>query len=270
MSLHRNSQGLPSLLYLAVTVAAAVGVACLGSGALDPGIVPTPVDQAREVHDAPPVDPSTEAPAIEPTGMAQTSERASLDSRDLHRFVYPSSGLCLPSDDNAMPNARLSNLLVAHEALDFYNGDVCGPVERGSPIVAMFHGTVIRADVDYDRVDADQVRELTQRASVTQVIDPYTLDIYRGRQVWIDHGDGVVTRYAHLEAVADGIEVGAEIARGQPLGTVGDSGWTESTISPGTGVRIHVEVRVGDSFLGKGLPPEEVRRLYLRLFSDAE
>ena len=31
--------------------------------------------------------------------------------------------------------------------------------------------------------------------------DPDVLDSFRGRQVWVDHGHGIVTRYAHLSAI---------------------------------------------------------------------
>lgn len=276
MSHHENHRARRWLLGLAVTLAV-VGIACLGSGGQpDRGELPSAVEPSGDVHDAPAVDPSAASRATEPTEPAPTvrpseaaspPERPSLDARDLHGFVYPSPGLCLPSDDSAMPNARLPRLLVVHEGLDFYDGDACVPIERGSPVVAMLSGEVVRANVDYEAVDAGQIEELVRRAEATRVIDPYTLDVYRGRQVWIDHGDGVVTRYAHLESIAPEMVVGADVAQGQPIGTAGDSGRAEPTDPSKTGPRIHVEVRVGDSFLGWGLPPEEVRRLYLRLFS---
>ena len=36
---------------------------------------------------------------------------------------------------------------------------------------------------------------------------------------------------------------------------------------PGAELHLHWELRVGDSFLGKGLPPAEVRRLFVEAFS---
>lgn len=276
MSHHESHGARRSLLGFAVAVAA-VGIACLGSGAQpDTGEPPTAVEPSEEVHDTRAVDQSAalrtseqspSAPTVEPSGDATTAARLSLDRGNLHDFVYPNPGLCLPADEGAMPNARLPRLVVVHEGLDFYDGDACGPVERGSPVVAMFSGEVIRADTAYQAGDPGQLRELVERTEVTRVLDPHTLDVYRGRQVWIDHGDGVVTRYAHLDSVADKLEVGMQVARGQLVGAAGDSGRAESIDPSRTGPRIHVEVRVGDSFLGWGLPPEEVRSLYLRLFS---
>lgn len=43
-----------------------------------------------------------------------------------------------------------------------------------------------------------------------------------GNYVEIDHGNGLVTRYAHLEDIL--VKYGARISKGEPLGTVGTSG----------------------------------------------
>ena len=46
-----------------------------------------------------------------------------------------------------------------------------------------------------------------------------------GRFVAIDHGDGLVTMYMHLDQVRDGLEVGQKIRAGTPIGTVGSTGF---------------------------------------------
>jgi murein DD-endopeptidase MepM/ murein hydrolase activator NlpD len=56
-----------------------------------------------------------------------------------------------------------------------------------------------------------------------------------GSYVKIDHGGGVHTLYAHLARVQ--VEVGDQIAAGEPIGTVGMTGFT-------TGPHLHLEVRV--------------------------
>jgi murein DD-endopeptidase MepM/ murein hydrolase activator NlpD len=87
--------------------------------------------------------------------------------------------------------------------------------------------------------------------------------------VWIDHGDGIVTRYAHLSSVADGIREGTRVAQGQEIATVGDSGTPESLSNPGQETHLHWEVRVAESFLGADLAADEVRALYQGLFQPA-
>jgi len=59
-----------------------------------------------------------------------------------------------------------------------------------------------------------------------------------GRTVDIDHGDGVVTRYAHLSKI--GVGLGETVRRGQYIGRVGSSGHT-------TGPHLHFEVIVNGS-----------------------
>jgi murein DD-endopeptidase MepM/ murein hydrolase activator NlpD len=61
--------------------------------------------------------------------------------------------------------------------------------------------------------------------------------------------------------------VGAQVAQGQVVAFVGESGTPESVSSPGREYHLHFEMRVGDSYLGKALPPAQVRSLYLTLFS---
>lgn len=56
-----------------------------------------------------------------------------------------------------------------------------------------------------------------------------------GRVIFIDHGGGVVTRYAHLDKIE--VKVGDAIAAGQRIGRLGSSGRT-------TGAHLHFEVRL--------------------------
>jgi murein DD-endopeptidase MepM/ murein hydrolase activator NlpD len=59
-----------------------------------------------------------------------------------------------------------------------------------------------------------------------------------GRTVEVDHGDGVVTRYAHLSSVNVG--TGEVVGRGQNVGRVGSTGHS-------TGPHLHFEVLVNDA-----------------------
>jgi murein DD-endopeptidase MepM/ murein hydrolase activator NlpD len=66
-----------------------------------------------------------------------------------------------------------------------------------------------------------------------------------GRMVIIDHGDGLQTRYAHLQRIK--VKRGDFLPAGAVLGTVGSSGRT-------TGPHLHFEVRQN----GVALPPQDV------------
>lgn len=59
-----------------------------------------------------------------------------------------------------------------------------------------------------------------------------------GLQVVIDHGQGVFTRYAHLQNISPDIAPGVQIGFGQPLGLMGESG-------NATAIHLHYEILTG-------------------------
>lgn len=70
-----------------------------------------------------------------------------------------------------------------------------------------------------------------------------------GRLVEIRHGDGMITRYAHLRGFGPGIRVGAQVSQGQVIGYVGKTGLA-------TGPHLHFEFRVN----GVARDPDEITR----------
>ena len=128
-------------------------------------------------------------------------------------------------------------------------------------MVAARDGKVIRADTGYVELTQAELNLLNQNPTT-----PEALDRFRGRQVWIDHGDGVVTRYVHLQGIAPGITAGMDVKAGQVIAYVGESGTPESVTNPGAENHLHFELRIGASFLGAGMAGPEVRRAYQTLF----
>ena len=92
--------------------------------------------------------------------------------------------------------------------------DISAP--SGTPILSMAGGEVVRADRSPSY----------------------------GNVVYVDHGKGVVTRYAHQERLD--VAVGDKVVRGQQLGTVGSTGRS-------TGPHLHLEVHVD----GKPVDPHD-------------
>jgi murein DD-endopeptidase MepM/ murein hydrolase activator NlpD len=70
-----------------------------------------------------------------------------------------------------------------------------------------------------------------------------------GRLVEIRHGDGMITRYAHLRGFGPGIRVGGRVSQGQVIGFVGKTGLA-------TGPHLHFEFRVN----GVARDPDEITR----------
>ncbi len=182
-------------------------------------------------------------------------------------FIFPLKGACLPTSDNLMPNAARSYRDGVHEGIDFYQVDNCTAIAQGTPVLAAKDGTVIRADHNYHDLTQAELDALDARIAAGHANDADVIDTFRGRQVWVDHGHGVVTRYAHLSAIPDSIRVGSKVVQGETIAAVGDSGTPESVADKTAEMHLHFELRAGDGFLGKGLPPGQVRALYTNLFT---
>jgi murein DD-endopeptidase MepM/ murein hydrolase activator NlpD len=181
--------------------------------------------------------------------------------------MFPLEGACLPTGDQLMPNASRDYRGGTHEGIDFYTVDNCTTIEVRTPVLAAKDGVVIRADRDYTPLTQAELDAANARIEAGEANAFEVVDLFRGRQVWVEHEGGIITRYAHLDGIADGVEPGATVVQGQEIAYVGDSGTPESIGSPGQEAHLHFEVRAGESFLGAGLPPEEVRTIYEQLFT---
>jgi murein DD-endopeptidase MepM/ murein hydrolase activator NlpD len=228
------------LLLLSLACALAIG-ACGGIGALEEEPTSTP-------RSAPTSTPTPDIAEI------------------FHNFIYPIAGACLPQSDNLMPNAPREYRAGVHEGVDFYGYDSCTEIEAGQPVIAAKDGVVIRADLDYHDLTQEELDAANARIAAGEANAFEVVDLFRGRQVWIDHGNGIVTRYAHLGGIEPGLQEGERVAQGQTIAAVGDSGTPESLSNPGTENHLHWELRIGESYLGEGQPAEEVRALYGGLF----
>lgn len=197
----------------------------------------------------------TPAPTPEPENSAGTG------------FQMPIAGACLPDDDYLMPNAPREYRYGTHEGVDFYTGRSCTDVPANTPVLAAKAGRVVRADHNFVEMSPEELDAILARSQAQGYTDAKGLDRFRGRQVWIDHGNGVVTRYAHLGGIPEAVQVGTMVQTGDVVGYVGDSGTPEAVTNPGVEIHLHFEIRVGDSYLGAGLPPDQVRYLYEQAFS---
>ena len=233
----------------------------------------TPAQQqrAQEQQQEPEVETVEEAtegeeaqPQADEQQQAPETDEA---SHPLRGFSIPIAGACITEFPGHLPGSpRTYRNDGVHEGLDFYEWASCIRVDYGTEILAAKAGVVIRADIDYVEITpADWQRFIDANWEGEDILDEL-----RGRQVWIDHGRGIVTRYAHLSAIAVGIVVGVEVQQGQLIGNPGESGQQEVYASPGTDIHLHFEIRVGDGWLGQGESQEEARKLYLQAFGLAD
>jgi murein DD-endopeptidase MepM/ murein hydrolase activator NlpD len=167
-------------------------------------------------------------------------------------LLLPIDGAEIPTEPDVLPNSPREYRSGWHEGIDF-------PADRGTAVLAAASGTVVRVDRDFLDWDPAALDAALETAVALGYTPDDTLDRIRGRQVWIDHGRHIVTRYAHLDSVAE-LYVGEAVTRGQVIGTVGSSGFEEG------GPHLHFEVRVGDDYLGDWLEGDELVRVITRSF----
>ena len=220
------------LLLAILSVTALVALAAIASaartGSTGAAVTPSPTPRAWEW------------PAAAPT---ETPMRA--HPQLLSGFTVPVGGLEIPTDEQYLPNSQRAYRAGYHEGIDF-------PVRLGTPVLAAKAGTILRIDASFTDWTPAEERAAFDAAVALGYTPAATLDRIRGRQVWIDHGGGIVTRYAHLSSVAP-LNVGDLVAQSQTIGAVGSSGYPEG------GPHLHFEIRVDEDFYGDGLGLDELR-----------
>jgi len=180
-------------------------------------------------------------------------------------LALPIEGTALSNLSFRLPGAPRPYRYGVHEGIDFYwaAGE---PVTATTPVLSVAAGEIVRIDVDYSPPSANEMEALLAHAAAVFHTPAETLDVLRGRQVWIDHGEGLVTRYCHLSAVAEDLMLGDHVGRGQVVGYVGNSGTPASYYGQGLEMHLHLEIRIGEGYLGQYLRSPEVKRWLDRAF----
>jgi murein DD-endopeptidase MepM/ murein hydrolase activator NlpD len=205
---------------------------------------------------ASPEEATTAEPAVSLASLPPHDPRV-LDL--LPSLALPIEGTALSNLSFRLPGAPRPYRYGVHEGIDFYwaAGE---PVTATTPVLSVAAGEIVRIDVDYSPPSADEMEALLAHAAAVFHTPAETLDILRGRQVWIDHGEGLVTRYCHLSAVAEDLMVGDLVDQGQMVGYVGNSGTPASYYGQGLEMHLHLEIRIGEGYLGQYLRSSEVKR----------
>lgn len=184
-------------------------------------------------------------------------------------FTVPLKGMYLPDRPSAYPGARRAYRYGVHEGLDMYNNDVGIAVTVGTPVYAVADAVVARADLGYVAQTITQTQALLDDASKRHFTPPETLDKLGGRQVWLDHGTGMMTRYLHLSKIAPGVRKDQPVKAGDLIGYVGLSGTLDELEGRDNLAHLHFEIWTGPDWrypVGKWLTVEDTRRAYERIF----
>jgi murein DD-endopeptidase MepM/ murein hydrolase activator NlpD len=188
----------------------------------------------------------------------------------LKRMYLPIRNAYLPSDDNCYPNALRSYRGGRHAGLDLYTHHADNsydplPVTRTTPVLAADDGVVIRADHDYAPTDIGE----WNRRSAYYRSHPSTFmrRSFGGREVWIDHRNGVITTYNHLSRIERSVKKGSRVSRGETIGLAGNSGLAGEAEGRDYGIHLHFEIWVDGTYLGYGMSPADVKKYFKWIFS---
>jgi murein DD-endopeptidase MepM/ murein hydrolase activator NlpD len=184
----------------------------------------------------------------------------------LPRVSFPIAGGHLPDIDRSLPGAPRPYRFGIHEGIDLYSSTIGVAVVKGTEVHAIADGVVLRADTDYKETSSAQMDEFLSETVKQRMTPPAIQDRLGGRQVWLDHGNGLGSRYLHLSRIAAGLQTGMSVKAGDVIGYAGNSGTPEAAAGSNDDVHLHFEIRLGNGRLGQWIAPIETRRALMQLF----
>lgn len=204
-----------------------------------------------------------------PINQFDTKQRKCMKRSTLACFSglqMPIKGARLPRHPGVWPGARRLYRYGVHQGMDFFRD--CGSmIAMGTPACAVDNGCIIRADLDFQDMDAKKYAQVIGNCSQSHQTSDHNEDLLRGCQVWIDHGNNFVTRYAHLDKVDPSLKVGQIVHRGDIIGYVGVSGTGQNLPGRTKYPHLHFEIQYMGNYLGYGLTPAETIGVYEDIFS---
>lgn len=201
--------------------------------------------------------------SADPSNKSHHTRR--IDSR-LDGMAVPIQGGRLPHHPGVFPGARRQYRFGVHKGLDFFN-DQCGvKIITGTPVLAADGGKVIRVDKNFTDMNATTFARVMSQCYQEHRTSEKNEDLFRGCQVWIDHGNGLVTRYAHLSKINTKLAPNSFVKRGDVIGFVGYSGTGQNLPGRAKFPHLHFEIWLDGKYLGWGLTPSETVGVYEDIF----
>jgi hypothetical protein len=189
-----------------------------------------------------------------------------IDSR-LDGMTLPIAGVRLPRHPGVYPGARRLYRYGVHAGMDLFNDPGCrAKVVMGTPVRAADSGEIIRADVNFTDMGSFQFSKIMSQCLREHRTSEQNEDLFRGCQVWINHGKGLVTRYAHLSKINRSVKEGLYVSGADVIGYVGVSGTGQHLAGRTKFPHLHFEIWLDGKYLGWGLNPAETIGVYEDVF----
>ncbi|WP_209123698.1 M23 family metallopeptidase [Alkalihalobacillus sp. BA299] len=179
----------------------------------------------------------------------------------------PIKGAQVSTIPSHLPGAKRPYRNGYHEGVDWYDFASGGDINIETPIYGMAKGIVVRADHNYKEYPSPEVRnkDLKFTSSLGETPE-YIFDKLRGRQVWIQYPNGVMSRFAHLSAIPEEIQVGQEIDENTIIGYVGNSGTSGAVNQDLTELHLHQDLLIYGELFWKPLKQDEVLTVLKNIF----
>lgn len=176
----------------------------------------------------------------------------------LGQFILPMKKVHLPFNFGALPGTRRPYRYGVHEGIDFFVDSACqSKVEIGTEVRACASGKVVRADTNFKEMSRGKFLQVLAQCRKEHATSSTNEDLFRGQQVWIDHGGGCMTRYAHLSKISDRITKGCTVKKGDLIAYVGVSGTQGAYPGQSRHPHLHFEIWLDGKYLGWGMTPQE-------------
>ncbi|MBA3993785.1 MAG: hypothetical protein C0469_09685 [Cyanobacteria bacterium DS2.3.42] len=175
----------------------------------------------------------------------------------------------LPAHLGVFPGARRLYRYGIHAGVDFFNGGG-NKVVMGTPAIAADSGKIIRIDDNFKDMDAPTFNRVMSQCAREHNTSDHNEDLFRGCQVWIDHGNRMVTRYAHLDRINAKLKKNAFVNRGDLVGYIGVSGTGQNLPGRAKYPHLHFEIWLDGHYVGYGLTPGETLGVYEDIFGTAQ
>ncbi|MFN3432005.1 MAG: M23 family metallopeptidase, partial [Candidatus Sericytochromatia bacterium] len=219
-------------------------------------LLPTAAEERQAVAPLPTPRPPTARPrpaALAPPRKEGLFVYVSPTDPRLGRLALPIDGLDGPPRSRELyPGAARTYRNGWHEGLDFYpEGRWNAVIRWGTPVRAVADG---RLDMQTSFTFSEMLQEEHAHVLAASHNVGFTpMDVLlklRGRSVWLNHGKGFKTVYAHLSALGPGLEPGAWVKQGQIIGYVGNSGTTNGVQGTRQDFHLHFEMWLDGRIVG--------------------
>jgi murein DD-endopeptidase MepM/ murein hydrolase activator NlpD len=198
-----------------------------------------------------------------PNPAGEKKEARENDSR-LAKLSAPIKGMKLPKHAGVYPGARRLYRYGVHEGLDLFNDRT--HIAINTPVIAAGAGKIVRADANFVDMNQGTFNRVMRDCVNEHRTSDKNEDLFRGCQVWIDHGNNMITRYAHLNKINPKVRLGQTVKPGDLIGFVGVSGTGQNLPGRAKYPHLHFEIWLDGKYLGYGLTPAETVGIFEDVF----